>query len=216
MAIQEFMAKQLRKPSGLIGRLFTSRMLNKMNAPINRLTLESLELEPNDEVLEVGFGGGDLIARMAQVVVEGHIAGVDFSPEMVARGKRRLGKLVRAGRVELQVASAEALPYEAPVFDKACTVNAIYFWPDPIQPLKEFHRVLRDGGRLVVSFSPGSTLRNASLTQYGFTYYEVDEVERLLEEAGFGDVRMVSGSQRLGEFVCAICTKARAGMEMAE
>ena len=44
-------------------------------------------------------------------------------------------------------------------FNRACTVNTIYFWPDPAVPLRELSRVLRAGGRLVIGFSPAAAMR---------------------------------------------------------
>jgi ubiquinone/menaquinone biosynthesis C-methylase UbiE len=84
VSVATFIAGQLRKPSGLFGRLVVARVLNRGNAPMNALTMQCLDLVPDDRVLEVGFGGGDLIARMARVVTAGRIAGVDFSPDMTA------------------------------------------------------------------------------------------------------------------------------------
>jgi len=207
MALLKFVASQLRKPSGFIGRVVVSRVLNRGNVPMNQLTFTLLDLKPDDHVIEVGFGGGDLISRVAAVVARGRIAGVDFSPEMIAVCTKRFAQLVQAGRLELRCASAESLPYTPEQFTKACTVNTIYFWPDPIAPLKELQRVLRDGGRLVVCFNPRETLQKVPFTKYGFGFYEPDQVLRLLENAGFGDTEMVSGSSRLGEFLCAVATK---------
>ena len=44
-------------------------------------------------------------------------------------------------------------------------------------------------------------------TKHGFSYYEPGQVRELLKKAGFGSIEMVSGSSRLGEFVCAVATK---------
>ena len=46
MGVSEFMASQLRKPSGFFGRFVTSRLLNRANVGINQLTLASLALRP--------------------------------------------------------------------------------------------------------------------------------------------------------------------------
>jgi ubiquinone/menaquinone biosynthesis C-methylase UbiE len=205
--VSEFLAGQLRKPSGFFGRLVTSRLLNRANVAINQATLASLALQPDDRVLEVGFGAGDLISRLAPIVVEGSIAGVDFSPDMVELCTRRFASLVRAGRVDLRCASAESLPYDADRFTKACTVNTVYFWADPAVPLNELWRVLRVGGRLVLAFSPRATMQKLPVTKHGFRLYDPDEIGRLLEEAGFGGVEMTPGSGPRGEFVCATGTK---------
>jgi SAM-dependent methyltransferase len=206
-----FLAGQLRRPSGLYGRLVLARRLNRGNAAINQLTLASLALEPDDRVVEVGFGGGDLISRMTPVVVRGRVTGVDFSPDMVALGTKRLASFVRSGHVELRCASAESLPYGCGVFNKACTVNTIYFWSDPAVPLRELWRVLRVGGRVVVGFSTRASMENLPITKYGFALYEPDEVRRLLEDAGFSSVEMIPGRGRIGECICAVGTKDSAG-----
>lgn len=206
MGLGRFVASQLRKPSGLIGRII-ARILNHGNAPMNDLTVKLLDLTPDDHVLEIGFGGGDLINRMVPLVTRGRIVGVDFSPEMTAMCMKRFGALVRTAKVELRCASAEDLPYTSDEFTKACTVNTIYFWPDPVASLKELWRTLRESGRLVVCFNPRTTAQKLPYTKYGFTLYDPAQVRRLLEEAGFRDIQMVAGSSRLGQFMCAVCTK---------
>src|SRR6185295_3402288 len=180
---------------------------NRGNAPMNDLTVKVLQLTPDDQVLEVGFGGGDLIKRMIPLMPRGRIVGVDFSPEMTAMCSKRFGALVRAGRIDLCCAGADDLPCLPDAFTKACTVNTIYFWPDPIAPLREFWRTLRAGGRLVVCFNPRATAGKLPYTKHGFTLYDPPQVQHLLEEAGFRDIQMIPGSSRLGPFVCAAATK---------
>ena len=203
MGIGEFIAGQLRLPSGWFGRFVVASILNRGNAPMNELTLKLLDLAPGDRVLEVGFGGGDLINRMLPMVSRGRIAGADPSPEMVALCARRFREAIGAGRLELRQAGAEALPYASDEFTKACGVNTIYFWPDPARCLLELKRTLRGGGRLVLTFNPRATAEKLPYTRHGFTLYEPDEVRRLLEAAGFRDVRIAAGTSRLGPFACA-------------
>jgi len=207
MSVSTFIAGQLRKPSGLFGRLVVGRLLSRGNAPMNALTLERLDLVPDDRVLEIGFGGGDLIERTARVITDGRIVGVDFSPDMIALCEKRFASLVRAGRVELRCASVEALPYADETFTKACTVNTIYFWPDPLGALREIRRTLRPGGRVVVTFNPPATARKLPYTRHGFTLHEAEHVGTLLVDAGFRDVALATGSTRLGEFITAAGTR---------
>src|SRR5262245_422540 len=207
MSVTTFIAGQCRKPSGLFGRLVVSRVLNRTSAPMNALTLEQLALAPDDHVLEVGFGGGDLIARMAPLTPQGRIVGVDFSPEMTAVCAKRFASLIGAGRLELRCASVDALPCADGAFTGACTVNTVYFWPDPRAALAEIRRALRHGGRFVAAFNPPATAGKLPYTKHGFTLYEPEQVRALLENAKFRDVELVAGSTRLGEFYCAVGTK---------
>ena len=87
----KFLAGQLGRPSGVWG-LVLAPIWNKRNAALNDVAFQALALSPQDRVLEVGFGGGYLLGRMAQVVTAGFLAGVDVSPSMVASsGQPALG-----------------------------------------------------------------------------------------------------------------------------
>lgn len=207
MSFATFIASQLRKPSGWFGKHVVARILNRGNAPMNDLTARLLEVAPDDRVLEVGFGGGDLLDRVAPLVTEGRLVGVDFSPEMTALCAKRFDRFVRAGRLELRCAGVDELPYPPGAFTKACTVNTIYFWPNPLASLSELWRTLRSGGRLVVAFNPRETAEKLPYTRHGFRLYEPAQVGELLERAGFRDVRLVPGTTRLGPFMCAVGTR---------
>ena len=199
-------AAQLRRPSGRIAGL-VAWLLNRINAPMNARTLELLDVGPDDRVLEVGFGGGALLASMAAVATHGVVVGVDFSPEVVERVRRQLREAVADGRVELRCADAATLPYPNGRFTKACTANTIYFWPDPHAVLSELRRVLAVGGRLVVSFAAKETAAKLPYTRHGFTLYEAAEVQALLESAEFRDVRIESGGVGRFVFFCAVAVR---------
>jgi ubiquinone/menaquinone biosynthesis C-methylase UbiE len=201
-----FVAGQLRRPSGRIAGV-VARFLNLVNAPMNARTLALLDLRPDDRVLELGFGGGSLLARMAAVTTRGAVVGVDFSPEMVERATRRLGSRVASGRIELRCADAAALPYPDGHFTRVCTVNTIYFWKDAHAVAAELRRVLAPGGRLVICFNPKATAEKLPFTKHGFTLYEPAEVEALLVSAGLRDVRLEPGIAGRNAFMCAVATR---------
>lgn len=182
--------------------------LNRIGRKMNRLTLEQLDLQPHDSVLEVGFGGGELLA-MILASTAGEVHGVDISKPMVARARRRFR---RHERLHVHRASAEALPLPDAAFDKACSVNNIYFWSDPAAVMAEFTRVLRPGGRLAICFEPAYELRKWPGHEHGFRLYEGHDVQRLFAEAGFGKVRGRWGSGRKPDrFLCL--SAARLGAE---
>lgn len=192
--VSRYLSGQLRRPHGLVGRLAMAPMWNRRNAPLNDAVLEALDLQPGERVIEVGFGGGYLLDRMAAVLGAGQLAGVDPSPAMVARAKRRFDALVRAGRLDLRCAPAERLPHPDGAFAKACTVNSIFYWDDLDRGLLELHRVLGHDGILVVCFTSRASLETRGFSKYGLTLYEADEVGRAFERAGFIDTQIVDGA----------------------
>ena len=207
MPLSRFIAGQLRKPSGWFGKVVMARLLNRFNAPMNTQALGLLGVQPADRVLEVGFGGGELLGRLAAHATDGQVVGVDFAPEMVERGERRYRALVEAGRVAFRCADIAALPYPDAHFTKVCTNNTLYFWDDPARVLAELHRVLAPGGVLVIGFAPRQELESRPFVAYGFTLYDADEVGQMMEKAGFGDVRIEPGAVGKHTFFCGVGTK---------
>jgi ubiquinone/menaquinone biosynthesis C-methylase UbiE len=194
-------ARQLASPSGPAAGLL-ARVWNRRNAALNDAALRALALVPDDRVLEVGFGGGYLLGRMARQVTAGHLVGVDVSPAIVARGTRRFRTLVAAGRLGLRCAPAEALPFPAGRFTKACSVNSLFYWADVPRALAELARVLEPGGLLVLCFTRGRCLEDKSFARHGVGCYEEADVRRFLETAGFHTIAASPGADRHREFVC--------------
>jgi len=74
------------RPQGALGRL-GGIIMARINYDFGVWVIELLEVRPNDRVLEVGFGSGVVIQRMAAVAA--CVAGVDLSQEMVEQARAR-------------------------------------------------------------------------------------------------------------------------------
>src|SRR6185503_11433072 len=175
----EFIARQSRCPSGLLGWVI-GHIMSLETAAANEEALKLLELAPSDRVLEVGFGHGRTVERAAAMAVSGLVAGIDGSEEMVRMATRRCRRLIDEGRVRLVLADSAHIPYPDGFFDKAFAIHTIYFWSDPTLHLRELHRVLRHGGRLVLGFHTKDAAA-ASFPETVYTFHAADDVQRLLE-----------------------------------
>lgn len=204
---RRFLAAQLRRPSGLVGKLIVAPMLNRRNGRLNMAVLSALDIEATDRVLEIGFGGGDLIDRVLPLLSAGHLTGADFSSDMVELCSRRFATALGSGRLELLCASVETLPLPDASIDKVCTANTIYFWSDLRTAARELHRVIVPGGRLVIGFAPRETLEQLPVTQHGFAMYDADEVSSLLVDSGFADVHVDEIDGPAGMDCCATAFK---------
>jgi ubiquinone/menaquinone biosynthesis C-methylase UbiE len=142
-------------------------------------------------VLEIGFGHGRTIARLAAIASEGTVAGVEVSQGMLRMASRFNRRLIEEGRIVLTIGNAASMPYPAERFDRALSVHTLYFWSSLAETLREICRVMRPGGRLVLGFRSSeddSMVRNFPRSVYRF--YRSDKVERSLEETGFQDIRL--------------------------
>lgn len=109
-------------------------------------TLKRLKVRPADRVLDVGCGTGALLRRLAASHPTGQLTGVDPVPGMLAVARRHLGS-----EITLLEGWAEALPVPAERYDVVVSCNMFHYLQEPMNALAEMHRVLRPGGRLVIT-----------------------------------------------------------------
>ena len=172
---------QAHHPRGAAGRVTAWEMAHRpSNRQRSRWAVSLLDVQPADQVLELGFGPGVAIAELARAGA-GHVYGVDHSGVMLRQASRRNAAAIRAGRVTLIRASADQLPpaLDGP-FDAILAVNSLGFWPAPGQRLAELRRRLAPGGRMAIASQPRCPGATA-----GTSDRAAREIEGLLTEAGF-------------------------------
>ncbi len=180
----EFIARQAGNPAGILGRLIAA-IMERETARVNEDAVSLLRLRPQDDAIDVGTGHGRTLGLMAAVADQGLVVGVDHSAVMCARARHNNRGLINKGRVKVERASSDRLPFEAATFDAAVSVHTIYFW-DPAAPhLSEIARVLRPGGRFVLAFRPIGTPKVDAFPATVYRFRSVQEVESLLRAAGF-------------------------------
>ncbi len=108
---------------------------------------------PADRVLDAACGTGDLAEAFAAAGA-GRVTGVDFSARMLELARRKAARARRkdggAAVPDYVMADVTALPFEDRAFDIVSIAFGIRNVGDPPRVLREFRRVLRPGGRLVV------------------------------------------------------------------
>jgi ubiquinone/menaquinone biosynthesis C-methylase UbiE len=182
------LTSQFACPTGLLGG-GVGRLMAVKNAKMNEFAVEMLDIHPDDQALEIGFGHGRTIRMIAERAKAGFVAGVDLSDVMVRQAAKYNLDLIVAGRAEVCQGSVTDLPYECGRFTKVLAVNNYQFWPDAELNLEEMRRVMREGGLVVICLRMHSTKRLALAP--GFTEDEVTDVARLVRWVGFRDIRIV-------------------------
>jgi ubiquinone/menaquinone biosynthesis C-methylase UbiE len=133
---------------GRLGGLVMARGNRAANSEITGL----LAIRAGDQILEVGYGPGELMRHLADQSPATSITGVDPSPVMQDMARRRCAAAVAAGRVDPQLGSATHTGLPAASFDHVVSVNNVIFWGGIPAGLAELHRVLRPGGCLVAAW----------------------------------------------------------------
>jgi SAM-dependent methyltransferase len=172
---------QAHHPRGRAGRVTAWEMAHRpSNRQRNRWVVSLLDMQPSDQVLEIGFGPGLAIAELARAGA-GHVYGIDHSGVMLRQAARRNAAAIRAGRVTLVRASVDQLPpaLHGP-FDAILAVNSLAFWPKPAQRLAELRRRLAPGGRMAIASQPRCPGATADTSRRA-----AREIEDLLADAGF-------------------------------
>jgi len=115
-----------------------------------RRAVDFLELDPPLRVLDLCTGTADLLVEAVSRHAGSSGLGVDFAQGMLVRGARKLERRGFVGRARLASGDGEQLPVRDGSFDAAVVGFGIRNIGDPLQALREVHRVLRPGGRFVV------------------------------------------------------------------
>ena len=123
----------------------------------SKKTLEFLDIQADEAVLEIGFGTGHCLKLITESIGKnGKAYGIDISPEMLQITRRRLEKVRLIDRVELYCGDAVRMPYKDKMFGVVFMSFTLELFDTPEIPrvLKEIKRVLKPCGRLgVVSMS---------------------------------------------------------------
>jgi len=182
-----FVARQLSHPRGFFGRVI-ARLMNVHNAAMNTFAVQQLDLKPSDRVLEIGFGGGASLSRLVQQA--SFVGGVDRSEYAVERASKNFAEAVSSSRADFRHGSVESIPFDSRSFNKACTVNTVYFWKSLEAAFAEIHRILSPGGRLVVGFLPKEHMDRMNMPADIFTTRTPQEVVDAMTKAGFTGIRI--------------------------
>lgn len=176
-------------PRGLLGRIGTW-LMTRISRLFHRAMAAELDLQPDDELLDVGCGSAGLFVDHAGHVR--YVAGLDASELQVAMARSRLADRIAAGTAEIVHGDAGALPWEDGRFSVVTSINALKFVPDPEIALREMQRVLRPGGRAAVTMGEAEEAPAGAtegiVDAWGQWQWTDAAAQRLMGEAGFVDV----------------------------
>jgi ubiquinone/menaquinone biosynthesis C-methylase UbiE len=156
---------------------------------LRQRTINLAQLQPGEQVLDVGCGTGTLAMEVARRVGRpGRVAGVDPGTQQIARARTKTAR--RNVPVDFQVGVIEQLPFPDQTFDVVFSTLMMHHLPAPIkrQGLAEIARVLKPGGRLVIADFTHKQERAGLAARFHAGGSRIQDLETLLKEANFGQL----------------------------
>jgi ubiquinone/menaquinone biosynthesis C-methylase UbiE len=118
----------------------------------HQCALDCSGIEDGMEILEVATGSGEMLRRLVRVNRTGTTLGVDLSPNMAALAQNRVRKGYPGTFAKCQAVDARQMPFRDASFDAVvcCYLLELLSAEDIVRTVEEFHRVLRNRGRLAL------------------------------------------------------------------
>lgn len=171
-----------------------------------RRLVQLARLAPGESVLDIGCGTGSLaIAAKQRVGSSGTVEGLDASPEMIARARKKTIGL--GADIAFSNGVVEALPFPDRQFDAALSTMMLHHLPRESRQrcVREVRRVLRAGGRLLVVDFGKSPAGRKGLIEHFHRHGRLDvrEIVAILTDVGFAIVESGAVGVRDLNFVLA-------------
>ncbi len=186
MKLPHAVASQFERPRGMLGRMTGWIMAHRRsNRDRNRWTVDLLDIQPHDHVLELGCGPGLALEGCLARAINGLVIGLDHSETMLKQAAARNRTALLAGRLQLRQGSTETLLRSPERFDKIFSVNVVQFLDDRPSLFAAFYDHLRPNGLVATTYMPrGENPSRAKAWQLAET------IKQNMETVGFAQIRI--------------------------
>lgn len=185
--LRKLIALQFKKPKGWLG-IWASNIMIKGNEKNYAKLIKKLDPQPQDKMLEIGYGPGRGIHTIAEMCSTCTVRGIDFSSLMYKRASEYNKTHIEKGNVVLQQGDFLKVPFADNDYDKVFCLNVIYFWNELSEPFAKVFSVLKKGGSFHIYMADKITLMKKKAPDSVFNKYSTEHVVESLKSAGFDNV----------------------------
>jgi len=176
--------------------------LSGNNKQINDWTLEHLNIQPYQHIMEIGYGSGNILQEVARKLKVGFLAGLDPSPVLYRQAYRKNRRFIEQQLLQLHIGALPELSYPAHYFHTIYGVNAHCDWKEPSIEFMRLAAMLKSRGRLVMVFQPRVARNQEALQQ------AAEKIQADYAEAGLTEFRIEYRSTYPNTYLAAIGIKA--------
>ena len=176
---------------------------------LRKMTIDNALIKAGDSVLDVGCGTGEVALQAKTRAKAGKVYGIDPAPEMIATARKKAAR--KRLDIDFRVGVIEALPFPDASIDVVTSSLMMHHLPEElkVRGLAEIYRVLKPGGRLLIAdfMRPTGSFLNhlfIAFTNHRGLKSGVEDLQKLLKEAGFSQFTKVENEVLIIGFVRAI------------
>lgn len=173
-----------KNPTGILGKM-VGFIMDRLNDAQNDWVVSLLQIKPDDVILEIGYGSGKTIHKIAPRLKTGKIFGVDTSSSMWRVASKRNKKDIKSGKVVLKCSSLQAADYAENMFDTVFAVHVVYFWTDLQKVFREIYKILKPGGVCAIYLVHPILEDNEE-----FISYTAEEITKSLKMRDFHEIKI--------------------------
>ena len=191
MSIKEKKLPQPMLPRGLGGWIM-GWIMPIAHDSINKHVLPLMDLDLQDDLLDVGCGPGYFLKKHASNVRS--VAGLDFSEVMIKMATRKNRARIKAGTAKFVQGEASKLPWNDNTFSIVTSTGSFVAFPKPLDSIEEMYRVLRPGGRAVISIewnAEDGVDHSKKIKEWGIQILSEADIRSMMKEAGFSDISFI-------------------------
>jgi SAM-dependent methyltransferase len=167
--------KQLSCPSGTNGIAVGQRM-NHSNIEMTKSSIQQLELEANQMILELGHGNCGHLDLIFLEATNIKYFGLEVSETMWKEAQ----KLHSNTSAEFKLYDGQKIPFPDNFFHRIMTVNTIYFWENPSLLIAEIERILQPNGIFILTYADKSFMKDLPFVGEKFKLFGKDDITNLV------------------------------------
>jgi ubiquinone/menaquinone biosynthesis C-methylase UbiE len=189
-AFIKYVGNNFGNPDGF-GGIISTKIMNVINQRQYKTVLKNIQIEPNQNILDIGFGNGYLINKLLKQNIPINIYGIEISNDMTSKVKRKNKKYIDNGILKIFLEDISKTTFGNNLFNKICAINTIYFWHELDKCFYEIKRIIKPDGIFINVIYTKEYLDKIIYTKYGFNKYSIEEMENITKNNGMEIIKTI-------------------------